>query len=77
MDSPRLGLVVEDKLSEHSLTISLLCVCVCRSFGVLLWEVMSRGAFPYAELSNVDVITSVVQENHRLPIPTDECPDTA
>ena len=35
----------------------------------------SRG-FPYAELSNVDIITSVVQEGYRLPIPSDHCPDT-
>lgn len=50
---------------------------MCRSFGVLLWEVMSRGAFPYAELSNVDVITAVVSGNHHLAPPSDECPDTA
>ena len=47
---------------------------IFRSFGVLMWEVTSRGFFPYAELDNVDVVTSVCQEQYKLPAPAD-CPD--
>ena len=46
----------------------------CRSFGVLLWEIMSRGAFPYASLSDEEVANAVFHHNNKLPQPKD-CPD--
>ena len=66
------------------------CVCVCvhvrvcdqlrhmqhfRSFGVLLWEVMGRGEFPYQELGDSDVVDAVCHTRLTLLQPA-ECPDT-
>ncbi|XP_064393374.1 insulin-like growth factor 1 receptor [Halichondria panicea] len=44
------------------------------SLGVLLWEVMSEGSFPYPELSDSNVITGVCYEGRRLPRPQ-YCPE--
>ena len=46
-----------------------------RSFGILLWEVMSQGSFPYTELSDAEVVATVCQHQQRLLQPVD-CPDT-
>jgi len=45
------------------------------SFGILLWEVMSQGSFPYTELSDAEVVATVCQHQQRLLQPVD-CPDT-
>ncbi len=46
-----------------------------RSFGVLLWEIMSRGSFPYPELSDGEVVTAVCSQEYTLMQPLD-CPPT-
>ncbi|XP_070544684.1 uncharacterized protein [Ptychodera flava] len=38
------------------------------SFGVLLWEVMTRGATPYAGIDNLD-LTRHLKKGNRLPMP--------
>ncbi|XP_050310203.1 fibroblast growth factor receptor 1 isoform X2 [Anthonomus grandis grandis] len=43
------------------------------SFGVVLWEIASLGAFPYNDLSNEDVISYIVR-GHRLERP-ETCTD--
>ena len=48
---------------------------VYRSFGVLLWEVMGRGGFPYQDLSDGEVVGAVCHSRLPLVKPA-ECPDT-
>ena len=60
------------------------CVCVLqcdtilsivnRSFGVLLWEILTKGQFPFAELSDGEVVQGVCYEFQRLLQPI-SCPD--
>ncbi len=60
---------------NHECSASLIIVTtVTRSLGVLLWEVMSEGSFPYPELSDSNVITGVCYEGRRLPRPQ-YCPE--
>ena len=42
------------------------------SYGVLLWEIFSFGAWPYSDLSNVEVVRNVLN-GYVLPCP-DRCP---
>lgn len=44
------------------------------SFGVLLWEVFTFGARPYADLTNAEVVLQVL--NHNLLPRPDKCPET-
>jgi serine/threonine protein kinase len=44
------------------------------SFGICLYEIITFGRVPYGGMSNVEVIQKVVDENYRLPRPS-ECPD--
>ena len=43
------------------------------SFGIVLFEIYTLGATPYAGMDNQQVIASL-REGYRLPKP-DECPD--
>lgn len=53
----------------------MLMIDLCfRSFGVLMWEVMSRGGFPYKDLGDWDVYDAGCNSRLSLQQPT-ECPD--
>ncbi|PAA76495.1 hypothetical protein BOX15_Mlig028072g3 [Macrostomum lignano] len=39
------------------------------SYGVLIYEVVTRGAVPYANIPNKDIITRVSKEKYRMPNP--------
>eukprot|EP01116_Phalansterium_solitarium_P010439 TRINITY_DN2519_c0_g1_i5.p1 TRINITY_DN2519_c0_g1~~TRINITY_DN2519_c0_g1_i5.p1 ORF type:complete len:481 (+),score=101.99 TRINITY_DN2519_c0_g1_i5:152-1594(+) len=43
------------------------------SFGVVLWELMTFGEHPYADMTNRQVVDAVVLKSYRLPLP-DDCP---
>ena len=45
-----------------------------RSFGVLIWEIMTVGQFPYTELTDAEVVHRVCYEYQRLLQPL-ECPE--
>ena len=45
-----------------------------RSFGVLVWEIMTVGQFPYTELTDAEVVHRVCYEYQRLLQPL-ECPE--
>ena len=40
-----------------------------------MWEVMSRGGFPYSKLSDEEVVNAVCQNKEQLPRPSPDCPD--
>ena len=44
--------------------VVMLCgtVCLDRSYGIVLWEVMQFGMLPYSDLSNELVLRLVVKE---------------
>ena len=42
--------------------------CVQWSFGVLLWELCTRGSMPYADVAHFDIL-SYLESGHRLPTP--------
>ncbi|CAF0773323.1 unnamed protein product [Rotaria sordida] len=44
------------------------------SYGVLLWELMSRGLQPYADIESCSLVTHL-QDNYRLVQPIN-CPDS-
>ena len=44
---------------------------VHRSFGVLMWEILTRGEYPYTELSDSEVIHGICYEFQRLLQPVD------
>jgi serine/threonine protein kinase len=44
------------------------------SFGIMLWELFSRGTKPYFEFNNQEVIAKVTKERYRLSKP-DDCPE--
>lgn len=53
---------------SFSLLISF--VLFCRSFGVTLWEIVECGKQPYEQLSNEDVLQSVIEDRlYQLPEP--------
>jgi serine/threonine protein kinase len=43
------------------------------SLGVLLWELMTRGAVPYPEVDNWDIAAYITERGRRLPQPA-YCP---
>ena len=43
------------------------------SFGIVLYEILTYGRFPYPGMTNMEVITKI-QEGYRMPRPTN-CPD--
>ena len=43
------------------------------SYGVVLWELMTRGVCPYPEVDNWDIVKYLVS-GRRMPQPT-YCPD--
>jgi Eph receptor A1 len=45
------------------------------SFGVLLWEIMSKGRLPYSELKVNSQVIAEVSRGRRLPHPV-QCPDS-
>lgn len=45
------------------------------SYGILLYEVMSRGSAPYPTMNNAQAV-GVVQKGYRMPCP-DDCPEKA
>lgn len=47
---------------------------MCRSFGILLWEIFTTGQFPFAELSDSEVVEGVCYEFQRLLQPV-FCPN--
>ena len=44
-----------------------------RSYGVLLWEIMTLGRTPYPGIDNRDVLKEIEENNLRLSEPKD-CP---
>ena len=53
------------------------CTSTCtallsRSFGVLLWEVLTRGSFPFVSLGDQEVISGVCYTRKQLDQPK-EC----
>lgn len=45
-----------------------------RSFGVLIWELLTMGQFPYTELTDAEVVNRVCYECQRLLQPV-QCPE--
>ena len=41
-------------------------LCVCRSFGVLLWEIMTLGRNPYPSVDNRDLLEQIEEKGLRL-----------
>ena len=41
-----------------------------RSFGVLLWEVMTRGSMPYTDFSDAEVLNTINLKHLVLPAPS-------
>ena len=44
-----------------------------RSFGIVLYEIITYGKFPYPGMTNMEVLTNI-QKGYRMPRPTN-CPD--
>lgn len=65
------SLAILSSLQDISLDVKKVCLCV-RSFGVLLWEVMSLGYMPYTGCSNKEVM-DLVTSGGRLEPPSN-CP---
>jgi len=53
--------------------ILLLCVCVCRSFGVVLWELLIHEV-PYKDVDSSAIIWGVGSNSLQLPLP-ETCPE--
>ena len=51
----------------------VVCDITCRSYGVLLWEIMTLGRTPYPGVDNRDVLKEIEENNLRLSEPKD-CP---
>ena len=45
---------------------------VDRSFGIVMWEILTKGEYPYCELSDGEVIKGVCYDFQRLLQPV-EC----
>lgn len=43
------------------------------AFGIVMWEIFSKGKLPYTDLSNSQTINQVIEQGYRLPQPKD-CP---
>lgn len=54
---------------------SYLCFLLGRAFGVLIWEVMSLGSFPYEESADSEIIALICEKQYRLPKPFNCQPD--
>lgn len=51
------------QIGAAMLLVSVRCLLLCcRSFGVTLWELVTFGSLPYAELSNEQVLQMVIFE---------------
>ena len=59
-------------LKESSHVSALLLMCRQWSYGVVMWEVLTRGVEPYPNVKASDVVTEV-QTGKRLPKPK-HCP---
>ncbi len=52
--------------------IIIIVIIIQRSFGVVMWEILTRGEYPYCELSDGEVIRGVCYDFQRLLQPV-EC----
>lgn len=50
------------------------CTLLCRSYGVVLWEMVTLAAQPYQGLSNEEVVKFVSTDRRTMDQP-DKCPD--
>ena len=58
---------------QWTLIAVLPVICLQWSYGVLLWELLTRGALPYPDVPNWEVREYIVA-GHRMGQP-DTCPD--
>jgi len=52
---------------------SIVDFCICRAFGILMWEVLTLGQQPYPARTNIEVLQYVQQQG--IPDRPNNCPD--